>query len=63
MQMMEHLAGQIGAAPFAVDGRQVKAVEIVNMRRGDIIAGQPQQPHTRIRNHAAFLADILAFAR
>ena len=63
MQIVKHLAGQIGPAPFAIDGRQVEAIEIINMRCGNIITGQPQQPDPGRIHRAALFTDILALAR
>ena len=46
VKLVEHAFGQIGAAPFAVDGGQVEAVEMVDMSGCDVVAGQPQQADT-----------------
>ena len=63
VELVEHAFGQIGAAPFAVDGRQVEAVEMVDMFGCDVFAGQPQQADTGFLDGTAFLADVLALAR
>ena len=61
-QLMKNLMRQIGTAPFAIDGRHVKAIEIIDMAGSDVIAGQAQQTHPGIGDGAPFLANILALA-
>ena len=62
VKLVKHALGQIGPAPFAVDGGQVEPVEMVDMRSGDVVACQAQQPHAGFSDGAAFLPDVLALA-
>src|SRR4051812_44294751 len=59
---MEEGAREIGAAPFAVAGRDIEVEEGVPMGRLDLGAGQLHEFDAMVRHVAALLADRLALA-